>query len=122
MEHTKAAGGKDLPDALEAAAPDKQNVLLDFTGSDWCPPCMALHRRVLATKPLANYAKDNLKLVMVDFPRSKSLRRKQQQANEALKQQFKVDGYPTLILLDATGNELDRKDGYGGESAKKVVA
>ena len=71
VEYAEADWGIDLPAALEAAAPDKQNVLLDFTGSDWCPPCMALHRQVLATKPFADYAKDNLKLVMVDFPQSK---------------------------------------------------
>ncbi len=121
-EYAEADWGTDLPVALEAAALKNQNVLLDFTGSDWCPPCMALHKRVLATKPFADYAKDNLKLVMVDFPQSKPLSRKQQQANKALKQQFKVDGYPTLVLLDATGKELDRKSGYGGESAEEVVA
>ena len=122
MEHAEADWGIDLPAALKAAASDKQNVLLDFTGSDWCPPCMALHKQVLATKPFADYAKGNLKLVMVDFPESKPLPKEQQQTNEALKQQFKVTGFPTLILLDANGKELDRKDGYGGDSAKEVVA
>jgi|TARA_B100001971_G_C18123930_1_gene500966 thioredoxin-related protein len=83
---------------------------------------MALHKQVLATKLFADYAKDNLKLVMVDFPQSKPLTRKQQQANETLKQQFKVAAYPTLVLLDATGKELDRKSGYRDKSVEEVVA
>ena len=122
VEYAEADWGMDLPAALRAADSGKLNVLLDFTGSDWCPPCKALHKRVLTTKPFADYAKNNLKLVMVDFPRSKPLPKGQLQANEALARQFKVDGYPVLILLDATGKELARKDGYGGESAKEVVA
>ena len=122
VEYAEADWSTNLPAALKAADSDKQNVLLDFTGSDWCPPCKALHKQVLATKPFADYAKDNLKLVMVDFPRSKPLPKEQRQANEAMARQFKVDGFPALILLDATGKELARKDGYGGESAKEVVA
>ena len=122
VEYAEANWGMDLPAALKAADSGKLNVLLDFTGSDWCPPCKALHKRVLATKPFADYAKNNLKLVMVDFPRSKPLPKGQLQTNEALARQFKVDGYPVLILLDATGKELARKDGYGGESAKEVMA
>ena len=122
IEYAEADWGTDLPSALEAAAPEKQNVLLDFTGSDWCPPCMALHKHVLTTKPFAVYAKNNLKLVMVDFPRSKPLPKEQLQANQALAQQFNVDSFPTLILLAASGKELDRKGGYGGESAEEMVA
>ncbi len=122
VENAEADWGSDLPAALEDAVAEKRRVLLDFTGSDWCPPCQALHRNVLATKPFADYAKDNLKLVLVDFPQSKPMPKEQKQANDALAKRFKVNGFPMLILLDSAGVELARMDGYGGESASEVVA
>jgi len=122
VEYAEADWGSDLAAALESAAAGKQRVLLDFTGSDWCPPCQALHRNVLATKPFADYAKDNLVLVLVDFPRSKPLPEDRKQANEALALRFKVEGFPVLVLLNPAGVELARMDGYGGESAAQVVA
>src|SRR5947209_4624292 len=61
----------DLPKALGKAKAEKKLVLMDFTGSDWCPPCKALHKNVLSSKEFEGYAQTNLVLVLVDFPRSK---------------------------------------------------
>ena len=56
----------DLPKAQAQAKADHKVVFMDFTGSDWCPPCKALHKNILSTPEFEAYAKTNLVLVLVD--------------------------------------------------------
>ena len=109
----------DYKAALELAAKEDKLVLLDFTGSDWCPPCIKLHKDVFEKPELATFAKGNLVPVMLDFPRAKEISPEIKQQNEALAAKFTIEGYPTLILLDSKGNEVARRVGYqpGGPEA-----
>jgi thioredoxin-related protein len=111
--------GTDLPGALNQARSDNKMVLLDFTGSDWCPWCIKFDQEVLSTGEFANYAGSKLVLVKLDFPRTKPQNADLKQANAALAKRFNVDGYPTYVLLNQAGNELGRQVGYakGGPSA-----
>lgn len=111
----------DLAKAQEKAKAEKKMVLIDFTGSDWCPPCKKLHSNVLASPEFAAFAKDNLILVEVDFPRSKEQSAELKKANAELKTKFEIKGYPTIIVLDGEGKELFKKVGYGGTPAKDYV-
>ena len=112
----------DLSKASAQAKESKKLVLLDFTGSDWCPPCKALHKNVLTSKEFTAFAKDNLVLVEVDFPRSKKQSAELKKANAELQKKFAIDGYPTIIVLDPDGKELSKEVGYGGTSAAEYVA
>ncbi len=112
----------DLAKALQQAKTENKMVLMDFTGSDWCPPCKALHSTVLTSKEFANFASTNLVLVEVDFPHSKAQSKELKEANAALSEKFKIEGFPTIIVLSADGKELKRRDGYGGETAGEFVA
>jgi thiol:disulfide interchange protein len=112
----------DLPQAMARAKAEHKLVLLDFTGSDWCPPCKQLHAKVLSTDKFKTYADAKLVLVLVDFPRQKSQPDDLKQANDALKQRFGIEGYPTVILLDADGKQLDKQLGYGGGSVAEFIA
>ncbi|MEN9575875.1 MAG: hypothetical protein RL514_3730 [Verrucomicrobiota bacterium] len=112
----------DLPKALEQAKAEKKLVLIDFTGSDWCPPCKNLHKTVLTAPEFVAFAKANLVLVDIDFPNSKPQSAELKAANKALAKQFGVTGYPTVVVLDASGKELFKKVGYGGTPAKTYVA
>lgn len=109
----------DLPTALNQARTDNKLVLMDFTGSDWCPWCMKLDHDVFSTSQFDNYARKNLVLVRVDFPRNTPQSADLKQANKLLSRRFHVTGYPTCILLDVSGNELGRQVGYleGGPDA-----
>ena len=111
--------GTDLPDALNQARSDNKMVLLDFTGSDWCPWCIKFDQEVLSKDEFASYAGSKLVLVKLDFPRHTPQDATLKQANQELYQRFNVDGYPTYILLDSSGKELGRQVGYrpGGPSA-----
>ncbi|MGA3267129.1 MAG: thioredoxin family protein [Verrucomicrobiota bacterium] len=111
-----------LADALNQARSENKLVLLDFTGSDWCPWCIKFDHDVLSTDQFASYAKAKLILVKVDFLRHTPQSSDVKQANDALARQFGVDGFPTYVLLNADGKELGRQDGYLGGGPNAFIA
>jgi thioredoxin-related protein len=104
--------------ALAQAAKENKQVLLDFTGSDWCPYCVQMDREVLSKSQFENFASKNLVLVKLDYPRKKKLPASETQQNDQLQQQYSIEGYPTYVLLDPRGKEIKRVVGYvdGGPS------
>ena len=111
--------GTDLPGALNQARSENKLVLLDFTGSDWCPWCIKFDHDILSTDQFATYARTKLVLVKLDFPRHTPQSDDLKRANAELAKRFQVDGFPTYVLLNAGGNELGRQVGYmeGGPNA-----
>jgi thioredoxin-related protein len=117
----RVRGVEWLTDAAAAQAKAKEEnklVLLDFTGSDWCGWCIKLKREVFDQPDFGRYAQSKLVMVEVDFPHNKALSAGQQQANARLQQNYRITGYPTLILLDGDGKQVGQM-GYvpGGPSA-----
>lgn len=108
------------PKALAQAKTEKKLVLMDFTGSDWCPWCIKLDKEVFSTPEFKQYAKDNLVLVEVDFPRQKFINPQTKQQNDALQTQYKVEGYPTVIVLDPEGKQVGSL-GYEEGGAKAFI-
>jgi thioredoxin-related protein len=102
----------DLAQAKAAAAESKHFILLDFTGSDWCPWCIRMDKEVFERPAFADFAAKHLVLVKLDFPRSKPQPTAEKVQNEQLAQKFGIQGYPTYVLLDSTGNEVRRQEGY----------
>ena len=96
----------DLPKAQARAKEEKRMVLLDFTGSDWCGWCIKLHNEVFSKPEFAEYARKNLVLVEVDFPKKKKLSAEQKRANDALQQKYRIEGYPTIIVLNGEGKKI----------------
>ncbi len=109
----------DLPAAQALAKKEKKLVFVDFTGSDWCGWCVKLKKEVFDTKEFADYAKDNLILVELDFPRRKEQSAALKKANAALQEKHGVTGFPTLLALNADGKEVWKNPGYhpGGPAA-----
>ena len=112
----------DLSRAQAKAKTENKIVLMEFTGSDWCPPCMKMHKEVFTDAAFVAYAKMNLVLVEVDFPRKKKQSEELKKANEALETKFKIEGYPTVILLDKAGKKLSEMVGYQPGGAKAFIA
>lgn len=96
----------DLPKAQAQAKAEGKLVLLNFTGSDFCSSCMRLHKEVFPAPAFTAFAQKRLVLMELDFPLKKKQPEALKKANEAIQKQFKVDGYPTLILLAADGAKL----------------
>ncbi len=95
----------DLDKALEKAKAENKSVLVEFTGSDWCPPCIAMRKNVFSKKEFVTAASKKFILVELDFPKGdKELKEK----NQPLAEQYKIEGFPTVILLGADGKEFTR--------------
>jgi len=106
--------------AAEAKASNRY-MLLDFTGSDWCGWCVKLDKEVFSKTAFKKYAKAQLVLIELDFPRGKTISKKYQAQNEALMQTYGVRGFPTIILLSPSG-ELVGRTGYKDGGADAYVA
>jgi protein disulfide-isomerase len=111
----------DLAKAQAAAKAEKKLVLIDFTGSNWCPPCKMMERDIFRAAEFATYAQKNLVLVRADFPKPNNLPKEQQEANQKLADRFKIEGFPTVILLDGAGKELGRNVGYDGQGIQAFL-
>ena len=114
--------GSDLAAAQARAKTSGKLVFIDFTGSDWCPPCMALHDNVLTQPEFLDYADKNLGLVEIDFPENKPIKKTVELANRNLAEKYKVQSFPTLIVMDAAGKILYRDEDYGRQNAKAFTA
>ena len=99
----------DFPGAMKQAQSENKLVLLEFTGSDWCPTCIQFNRNVLTTEKFAAYANARFELVKLDFPRHTPQNPELARANHALADQFHINGFPTVVVLDASGKELWRQ-------------
>jgi len=112
----------DLSKAQAQAKRENKLVLMDFNGSDWCPPCKALRKNVLSASEFLDYAKKNLVLVDVDFPRHTAQPAELKKSNQALSEKFRVEAFPTIIVLSGEGKELKKSAGYDGQSPKDFIA
>ena len=112
----------DLAHAKSLAKAENKLVLMDFTGSDWCPPCKKLKKDVFSSEEFATFAKANLVLMEVDFPRAKKQSAELKKANDALSKKFDIEAYPTVVVLSPEGKQLSKDTGYDGSSAKSFVA
>jgi len=112
----------DLPKAQAQANAEKKSVLLVFHGSDWCPPCVEFQQRVIGSPEFIAYARQSLVLVDVDFPEKVKQEEKLKQANLALKAKFNVgENYPTVVLLNESGETIFQEAGYSGGGPSSVL-
>jgi protein disulfide-isomerase len=93
----------DFAKAKAQAAKEKKAMLVDFAGSDWCGWCIKLEKEVFSKKEFQEFAKKNLILVMVDFPRHKKQSSELKKQNEKLAKEYKIRVFPTVLLFDSSG-------------------
>jgi thioredoxin-related protein len=111
----------DLPQAQAKAKAEKKLVMLDFTGSDWCGWCIKLNKEVFSKPEFEEYARKNLVLVEVDFPRNKQQTEEMKQANQKLQEKYGIRGYPTIIVLNSDGGKAGEL-GYMPGGPKAFIA
>ena len=133
----KPAGGQAVPDRGTTAVPAKSEqaggegqlwqtafeaakkqardtnrmLLVDFTGSDWCGWCMKLKSEVFDKPKFKSEAPKHFVLVELDYPRQKELPGELRKQNGELAKRYKIQGFPTILLLDAAG-QIVAKSGY----------
>lgn len=101
----------DLNQALNQAKKENKVVLINFTGSDWCQWCKRLSEEVFSKEEFEEFARKNLILVKIDFPRNIEQSNATKFYNQQLASIYGVEGFPTIILLDKNGQGI-LKTGY----------
>jgi thioredoxin-related protein len=114
----------DYSGAVEKAKAENKKVLLDFTGSDWCGPCIEFNKRVFSRPEFRTYADKNLVVVEIDYPQRKKQSLELKKQNEKLGREYGLDekGFPTIVLLDSNGKVMREFTGYNGEEVADVIA
>jgi thioredoxin-related protein len=105
----------DFEKAKQSAQTEKKLILLNFSGSDWCGPCIRMHKEIFESSVFIEYADKNLVLVNADFPRMKKnqLSKEQQQKNDHLADLYDQQGeFPLTVLLTADGKVLKTWVGF----------
>lgn len=97
----------DYQAALKLAEQEQLPLILNFTGSDWCRYCKLLVRDVFSQQEWQDWVADKFILVYLDFPRNQELTNEKLMAqNNELREQFQVEAFPTLLVLEHDGSLL----------------
>lgn len=95
----------DVEAAVALAKKENKAVLVEFTGSDWCPPCIMMRKNVFSKKEFVEKASKDYVLVEIDVPKKdKELAAR----NQIVAEKYKIDGFPTVVLLNKNGKEFSR--------------
>jgi thioredoxin-related protein len=100
----------DMNKAIAISQKENKPMMLFFTGSDWCGWCIRLQKEVFLTETFTKWAKDNVVLVELDYPKSKPQTDAIKQQNSQLQQTFSVQGYPTVFFVNAKKTEKEKYD------------
>lgn len=106
----------NLMEAHDISAKTKKPIFAFFTGSDWCGWCIKLQNNVFSKPEFIAWAKKNVVLLELDFPRAKQLSPELAQQNASMQQAFGVTGYPTVWIFKTEKNNKEKKfsmDSYG---------
>lgn len=107
--------------ALQRARQTGKPMLIDFSGSDWCKPCLALDRNIYQKPEFKAWAAKKVILLRLDYPKHVAQSPAVTQQNEAIARQLGVDGFPTVLLVRPDGLVLGRT-GYFTPDVKKWLA
>ncbi len=110
----------DMGLAKKLAAEQNKGILIEFTGSDWCPPCQALRANVMTKEDFITEASKSFILLELDYPRKKTQDNGVKMANRAHAGQYGVRGYPTVVFADKDGRPFGSF--VGGMPKDKVLA
>jgi len=114
----------DFSTAQQQARQEHKLIIINFSGSDWCGPCIRLRKEILESATFEGYAAEHLVLVRADFPRQKKnqLSKEQVKLNEALADKYNPDGkFPYTLVVDENGKVLKSWDGFPDETPEQFV-
>jgi len=101
--HAAGAWSTNFEAAKAAAAKENKDILMDFTGSDWCEGCIHLEKEVFEKDSFQQEAPKHFVLLKLDYPQQKELPKDLQEQNDKLQGTYEIAGFPTILLTDAKG-------------------
>jgi thioredoxin-related protein len=105
----------DFASAQKQANANGKYILLNFSGSDWCAPCIKLRQEVFGRKEFEQIANNSLELYDADFPRKKKnqLSKELQESNDSLAEKYNPLGkFPYTVVLTPEGKVVKAWEGY----------
>ncbi len=96
----------DMDEAYAASVKEGKPIMANFTGSDWCGWCKRLTASVFSKPEFKEWAKENVILLELDFPRRTSIPEKYKKQNAGMQRALKVTGYPTVWVFNL-GKDAD---------------
>lgn len=109
---------------LELAKTENKNVLLYFSGSDWCAPCVKFKKFIVNTPEFQTFATENLIIYNADFPRlsKNKLAKEVEKQNETLADKYNSKGiFPLILLLDIEGNVIKKWEEFPKETVEEFI-
>jgi thioredoxin-related protein len=112
-----------LDEAKAEANKENKKILLVFSGSDWCAPCMKLEKNVWQSEVFKKEAAEKYVLIKADFPKKKAnqLSSELTENNNKLAEKYNKDGnFPLVVMLDKNG-KVQGMTGFKNISAENYV-
>jgi thioredoxin-related protein len=109
---------------LELAKAENKNVLLYFSGSDWCAPCVKFKKFIVNTPEFQTFATENLIIYNADFPRlsKNKLAKEVEKENETLADKYNSKGiFPLILLLDVDGKVIKKWEEFPKETVEEFI-
>ena len=123
---TTSTGWKtDFEKAKKAAKDEHKFILLNFSGSDWCGPCIRLRKEIFESAEFIQFADEKLVLVNADFPRQRKnqLDKQLQKNNDKLADKYNSTGiFPLTVLLTSEGKLVKKWEGYPEAGKDKFIS
>jgi len=114
----------NIDKAKNRAAQENKNIILVFSGSDWCIPCMRLEKNIWESADFISYSKEHFVMLRADFPKKKAnaLSKDQQAHNDKLAEAYNKDGlFPYVVILDKNG-KIKGSTGYKNNTPAEYIA
>jgi thioredoxin-related protein len=121
---TTATWKTNFQDAKTEASKSNKYILVNFSGSDWCLPCIQLKKKIFESESFNSYATENLVLLNADFPRQSKhkLASDQKKQNEDLAGKYDPEGkFPYTLLINADGKIIKQWDGLPDVSPDEFI-
>ena len=113
----------DFEQAKKTASEQDKNIIIVFSGSDWCAPCIKLDKNIWQSESFKNEAAKDWVLIKANFPRKKAneLPKKQTEHNRKLADKYNIEGsFPLVVILDKNGKLLG-KMGFKNVSPEEYI-
>jgi thiol-disulfide isomerase/thioredoxin len=114
----------DFSTAVQTAREKHRLILVNFSGSDWCGPCIRMRNEIFENEIFSKMADTCILLVNADFPRNRKnqLSKPQVKQNEMLADKFNPNGsFPYTVLINAEGKLIKAWDGLPKENAEQFA-